>query len=129
MFRFFQNGQPRRPTPAMAAALISDGLPPGMQPSTLSVVQQHGSYSGRRVSYFRAFDPIRAGERGVQVRHFTDLDPYPDLLLASGHIEADGGIVLSRREKPHVVDSPIRTEANRSAHADDEQIVFPKASR
>jgi hypothetical protein len=46
-------------------ALASDGLPPGMQPSTLSVVQQHGSYSGRRVRYFREFDPIRVADRSA----------------------------------------------------------------
>jgi hypothetical protein len=97
-----------------------------MQPSTLSVVQQHGSYSGRRVSYFRAFDPIRVAERGLQVRHFNDLDRSPDLIIGSGHIEADGSIVLSKREKQHVPDGPIRSEANRFAHTDDEQIVFPK---
>src|SRR5689334_218537 len=100
MFRLILNSRPRRPTPALAAALISDGLPPGMQPSTLSVVEEHGTYSGRRVSYFRVFDPIRVAERGVQVRRFTDLEPHRDLVLGSGHVEADGSIVLSRREKP-----------------------------
>src|SRR5919202_860385 len=125
MFNLFRNSQPRRPTAAMARALISDGLPSGMEPSTLSVVQQHGSYSGRRVSYFRAFDPIRVAERGLQVRRFTDLDPHPDLVLGSGHIEADSSIVLSKRQKQQVFDTPIRSEANRAAHTDDEQIVFP----
>src|SRR5918911_2741614 len=102
MFRLIRKSQPRRPTAAMAAALISDGLPPGMQPSTLSVVQQHGTYSGRRVSYFRAFDPIRVGERGLQIRGFTDLDAHPDLVLGSGHVEADGTVVVSTRHDSHI---------------------------
>ena len=125
MFRLILKARPRRPTPAMATALISDGLPPGMQPSTLSVVEQQGSYAGRRVSYFRVFDPIRVGERGLQIRQFTDLDRHPNLILGSGHLEPDGSVVLSKRGKPHPAETPIRSEANRSAHADDEQIVFP----
>ena len=128
MFSLFRNSQSRRPTAAMAAALISDGLPSGMEPSTLSVVQQHGSYSGRRVSYFRVFDPIRVAERGLQVRQCTDLDAHPHLVLGSGHIEADGGVVLSKRQKWQATDTPIRSQANRSAHADDEQVVFPPRS-
>lgn len=125
MFRLILNSRPRRPTPTMAAALISGGLPPGMQPSTLSVVEQKGSYSGRRVSYFRVFDPIRVAERGLEIRCFTDLDRHPNLIVGSGHVEADGNIVLSRGAKPHPAEAPIRSEANRSAHPDDEQIVFP----
>ncbi len=124
MFRLILNSRPRRPTPAMAAALVSDGLPPGMQPSTLSVVQEQGTYSGRRVSYFRVFDPIRVAERGLQIHRFTDLDRHPNLILGSGHLEADGSVVLSKRGKPHPAESPIRTEADRSAHPDDQQIVF-----
>jgi hypothetical protein len=109
----------------MAAALMSEGLPPGMQPATLSVVEQHGTYSGRRVRYFRVFDPIRVGERGLQVRRFADLDPHPNLILGSGHLESDGSVVLSKRGKPHPAETSLRIEANRSAHPDDEQIVFP----
>lgn len=125
MFRLILNSRPRRPTPAMAAALISDGLPPGMQPATLSVVEQHGTYSGRRVSYFRVFDPIRVAERELQVHRFTDLDRHPNLILGSGHLESDGSVVLSKRGKPHPAETPLRSEANRAAHLDDEQIVFP----
>ena len=97
-----------------------------MQPATLSVVEQHGTYSGRRVSYFRVFDPIRVAERELQVHRFTDLDRHPNLILGSGHLEGDGSVVLSKRGKPHPAEAPIRSDANRSAHPDDEQIVFPK---
>jgi len=109
----------------MAAALISEGLPPGMQPSTLSVVEEHGSYSGRRVSYFRVFDPVRVAERGLEIRRFTDLDRHPNLIIGSGHRESDGSIVLSKRGRAHAVEAPDRSEAARSGHPDDEQIVFP----
>ena len=125
MFSLFRKSQPRQLTAAMTRALVSDGLPPGMQPSTLSVVLQHGSYSGRRVSYFRIFDPIRVAERGLQVQAFTDLDAHPDLVLGSGHVESDGAVVLSTRRGSRVTSTPVRSEADRSAHIDDERIVFP----
>jgi hypothetical protein len=125
MFSLFRKSQPRQLTAAMTRALVSDGLPPGMQPSTLSVVLQHGSYSGRRVSYFRIFDPIRLAERGLQVQAFTDLDAHPDLVLGSGHVESDGAVVLSTRRGSRVTSTPVRSEADRSAHIDDERIVFP----
>ena len=125
MFSLFRKSQPRQLTAAMTRALVSDGLPPGMQPSTLSVVLQHGSYSGRRVSYFRIFDPIRLAERGLQVQAFSDLDAHPDLVLGSGHVESDGAVVLSTRRDSQVTSTPVRSEADRSAHIDDERIVFP----
>ncbi len=99
-----------------------------MDPSTLSVVLQHGLYSGRHVSYFRVFDPIRVTERALLVRSYRDLDAYPDLVLGSGHNEADGAVVLSRRDRPRVTSSTTRSEANRSAHGDDEQFVFPSTT-
>ena len=125
MFSLLRKSQPRRPTSAMAQALISDGLPSGMQPSSLEVVTQRGSYSGRGVSFFRVYDPVRVAERALNVRHFADLDAHSDLVLGSGHVESDGAVVLSRRDRSHVAGTPIRNGADRSAHADDEQIVFP----
>jgi hypothetical protein len=128
MFSMFRKSQPRRPTAALCQALVSDGLPPGMEASSLSIVEQHGSYSGRRVTYFRAFDPIRVAERALQVRGYVDLDLHPDLVIGSGHLEADGAVVLTRRDRPGVVRSPVRREADRSTHGDDEQFVFPGRS-
>jgi hypothetical protein len=126
MFNVFRQSRPHRPTPAIVRALLSGGLPPGMEPSTLSLVEQHGSYSGRRVNYFRAFDPIRVGERGLTIRNFADLDAHPDLVLGSGHVEADGTVVRSmHRDSQITAATPARREADRSAHPDDEQVVFP----
>jgi hypothetical protein len=126
MFNVFRKSQPHHPTPAIVRALVSGGLPPGMEPSTLSVVEQHGSYSGRRVNYFRAFDPVRVGERGLQIRKFADLDSHPELVLGSGHIESDGTVVFSAHRDSHITAAaPSRREADRSAHTDDEQVVFP----
>jgi hypothetical protein len=128
MFSMFRKSQPRRPTTALSRALVSDGLPPGMEASSLSVVEHHGSYSGRRVTYFRVFDPIRVTERALHVQDYADLDVHPDLVLGSGHVEADGAVVLSKRDRPPLASPPARTEANRSAHHDDEQFVFPERS-
>jgi hypothetical protein len=124
MFNVFRKSQPHHPTSAIANALAS-GLPPGMKASTLSVVEQHGSYSGRRVSYFRVYDPIRVEERGLQIRKFTDLDAHSDLVLGSGHVEADGAVVVSTRGDSHITPTPHRSGADRSAHTDDERVVFP----
>jgi hypothetical protein len=99
MFSMFWKSQPRRPTAALCKALVRDGLPPGMEAASLSVVERHGSYSGRRVTYFRAFDPIRVTERALQVRVFADLDLHPDLVIGSGHVETDGAVVLTRRNR------------------------------
>jgi hypothetical protein len=118
MFNIFRKSQPHHPTPAVVRALVSGGLPPGMEPSTLSVVDQHGSYSGRRVNYFRAFDPVRVGERGLPIRKYADLDSHPELVLGSGHIESDGTVVVSiRRDSRVTAAAPARREADRSPGA------------
>lgn len=96
MFSVFRRSHPHQPSVALSHAL-GDGLPPGVDPATLTVVEQRGSYSGRSVSYFRVFDPVRVAERGLQVRVFRDLDAHPELVLGAGHVEREGGVVLSRR--------------------------------
>jgi hypothetical protein len=125
MFHLFQRSQPRHPTTGIAQALVRDGLPPGMDPLTLGLLLQRGSYSGRRVNYFRVFDPIRVAELNLKIRNFADLDASPDLVIGSGHVEVDGAVVLSRRERPVVSRTLIRDDADRSVHSDDEQFVFP----
>jgi len=96
-----------------------------MQPSTLAFLQRHGSYAGRGVNYFRVFEPTRAAERNLRIKHFADLDASPELVIGSGHLENDGTVVLSRRDPTHVTSTPIRDEADRAAHRDDEGLVFP----
>ena len=125
MLRFFRRSEPSHPGRLVTQALVGSGLPAELDPARLSVVQQRGSYSGRRVTYFRVFDPTRNAERAVVIRQYTDLDSCPELVVASGHIEQDGAVVLATRES---TSTPVRTErlgADRSAHADDEAIVFP----
>jgi hypothetical protein len=125
MFNLFRKSQPRRPTAALSQELVREGLPPGTDPLTLLVVTRHGSYSGRGVSYFRVFDEIRVAERPLDVRNYADLDTHADLVLGSGHLEGDGTVVLSKRHRSSVPVASARTEADRSAHDDDKQFVFP----
>jgi hypothetical protein len=129
MFDFLRRSQHTPPITAISAAFGSNGLPPGMDPATLVVLQQRGSYSSRRVNYFRVYDPVRAQERRVQVRAFSDLDSHPELVLISGHMEQDGTVALTRREPTlHAAATPARSQASRDSHTDDEQIVFPGAA-
>jgi hypothetical protein len=125
MLKFFSKSQPRHPTTELAQALASDGLPPGMDPATLEVLEQHGSYSGRQVTYFRVFDPQRAAERALQIRRYADLDVHADLVLGSGHFERGGAVVLSRQQRAPSTRTFGRTQADRSQHTEDEQVVFP----
>ena len=125
MLRFFRRSQPDHPGRLVAQALAGSRLPAELDPATLSVVQQRGSYSGRLVTYFRVFDPTRNAERHVVVHQYADLDACPELVVASGHIERDDAVVLARRERTDAPLTTKRTGADRSGHADDQAIIFP----
>lgn len=125
MLNLFRKSQSREPTAALCQALVSEGLPPGMDPATLRVALQRGSYSGRSVRYFRVFDAVRVSERALKVRSYADLESYPDLVLGSGHFEADGAVVLSKRDRPQTTVPAVRSKADRSAHGEDEEFVLP----
>ncbi len=127
MFSMFRKSQAHRPTAALVRALTSDGLPPGMEPATLSVLEHNGSYSGRKVTYFRVFDPLRIAERSIKVAEYGDLDAHPDLVIGAGHVEKDGTVVLTRtvRQQAPTATAFGRSEAVRADHNDDERFVFP----
>ena len=125
MLRFFlRSPSHERDRVVTQAHIASGGLSAKLDPATLSVVQRRGSYSGRQVTYFRAFDPMRTIERSAVIHQYTDLDACPELVVASGHIERDGAVVLSRRNSGYT-STTERLGADRSVHADDEAIVFP----
>jgi hypothetical protein len=125
MFSLFRKSQPHQPTAAIVQAMTRDGLPPGTDAARLSVLQQRGSYSGRKVSYFRVFDPVRVSERSVKVNEFADLDTHPELVLGSGHVEQNGAVVLTRQDRAHPSSAFARSEAVRADHDDDQRFVFP----
>jgi len=127
MFRFTRKSEVAGPSAAVLRALKSDGWPPGVATaSALGVVESRGAYSGRKVTYFRLFDPARAAARGVSVHAFADLDPHRDLVLRAGHVEKDGTVVITWREPAADAAAPARERADRDAHADDERFVFPE---
>jgi hypothetical protein len=129
MLGFFRKSpHPRQPTAALAQALVRDGLPAGLQPAALLVAEESGLYCDRQVRYFRVYDPVRVGERTLHVGSFKDLDAHPDLVVGSGHMERNGTVVLSKPDQPLLASTLVRNEADRTAHSDDDGIVFPKAA-
>jgi hypothetical protein len=111
VFSFLHRTGPRHPSCAIRKALDKDGLPMGIRSaSQLRVIQSRGRYSDRKVTYIRMFDPVRATERHLDVRDFSDLDGYPGLVLKAGHIEPDGIVVITRRwpEPEHETTSQLR---------------------
>ena len=104
MFNFFNRSQRRYPT--IRQALVEAGLPAAGDPTRVAVLENHGQYAGRRVNFFRAFEP-----------------GHQDLLLGSGHVESEGLVVVNSRPVPEGA-APARHPANRATHADDERLVF-----
>jgi hypothetical protein len=114
VFKFLNRAAPRYLT--IRQTLDQAGVPAG-----LTVVERMGSYSGRRVNFFRAFDPTRAEARAIHA--FRDLDTHQELVLGSGHVEHEGLVMLDGRpEAEHAV--PPRELADRAIHGDDERFVF-----
>ena len=129
MFSWLRRRGTQHPGLALREALLKDGLPAGIDPATLGLLEEHGQYSGRRVTYVRVFDALRAAELGLEPRAFGDLDRHPELLVAAGHVEQNGTVVITKR--PVEPDAPLlqaRDKADRAGHADDERHVFPPTS-
>jgi hypothetical protein len=93
MFNWLRRRGTQHPGLALREALLKDGLPAGIDPATLGLLEEHGQYSGRGVTYVRVFDALRSAELGLQPRAFGDLDGHPELLIAAGHVEQNGTVV------------------------------------
>ena len=91
MFGFMRRSGERSRSAAIHRALERDGLPPGIDPAALGVLESRGSYAGRTVTYIRVFDPARAAERAVDVHAFGDLEVHPDLVLRGSYRERRHG--------------------------------------
>jgi hypothetical protein len=113
--------------PSIRETLALAGVPSAAQPAGLTVLERMGTYSGRRVNFFRAFDPARATARAIQVHVFRDLDAHEDLVLGSGHVEHEGLVMLDGRPEAEGA-APNRAPADRAVHADDERFVFQHGS-
>jgi hypothetical protein len=120
MFKFLNRSAPRYPT--IREALAKSGVRSAVDPAALTVVKQQGSYAGRHVNYFRAFDPTSAGARTNHIQSFSDLDAHRDLILGSGHVESEGLVMVNGRSELEGA-TPSRSNADRGIHADDERFV------
>ena len=109
MFKLFNRSQPRYPS--IREALVKSGLSTARDPSAVALLEKHGQYSGRRVNFFRAFQP-----------------GHQDVLLRTGHVEPEGVVVVDTRLEPDGP-APARELANRAIHADDERLVFWDADK
>ena len=126
MFKFLNRTAPRYLT--IRETLARAGVPSAADPTVLTVLERMGSYSGRRVTFFRAFDSTSAQARTLQLAAYRDLDAHQELLLGSGHVEREGLVMLDERvEAEHT--TPQRELADRTDHADDERFVFRQGSR
>ena len=104
MFTF--STRSRRRFPTIRQALVQAGVSAAGDPARVAVLEQRGRYAGRNVTLFRAFVP-----------------GHQDLLLGSGRVEREGLVVLDSRPQPQGP-APARQPADRSAHTDDEHLVF-----
>ena len=109
MFKLFYRSQRRYRT--IREALVQSGLSAAGDPNRLTVLEKHGQYSGRRVNFFRAFEP-----------------GHQDVLLRTGHVEREGLVVVDSPQQPEGA-APARELANRTTHADDERLVFWDAQK
>jgi len=124
MFGLFRRPAPRPLTPAIEYAIEKDGLTPDVSnPSLLRMVESNGRYSGRKVTYFRVFDPTSSAQRALGIQRYQDFDVFTGRILRSGHVERDGTVVLTGPVIVRPAETPIRTQADRTEHANDAHIV------
>ena len=102
MFKFLRKSTPTHPTAELSRAMVDAGRAAGSDVGALYVLERHGTYSDRKVTYFRVFDPAEVASRAVSAAAYADLDSHPELIRAAGHVEHDGTIVLNRAFGPAV---------------------------
>jgi hypothetical protein len=131
MFGFLRRSGIRGLSPAIRRALEADGLS-AADVSRLGVVESPGTFSGRKATFIRVFDPKRAVGRPINASSehaYEDLNAHLDLVLRAGFVERDGTVVIYSRAPGLDAPVPRRVPADRSAHRGDERFVFPGKSR
>ena len=124
MFGLFRRPAPRRLTAAIRQAIQEDGFTPAaLDAAQLRMVESRGRYSDRKVTYFRVFDPTSTAQRALDIRRYQDFDVFLGLVVRSGHVESDGTVILTRPVVVRAPGSPLRSQADRTLHADDAHIV------
>jgi hypothetical protein len=99
-------------TDAIRHAIEKDGMTPA-SPSKLRMVEVGGRYSGRKVTYFRVFDPSNAAQQTLDIQRYQDFDVFQGLVLRSGHVERDGTVVLTSPVSTLPAQPKVRTRAGR----------------
>jgi hypothetical protein len=120
MFEFLHRSAPRHPS--VREALVASGVPTAANPAAVAVLNHAGSYVGRHVNFFRAFDPSTPAARTSHIQTYADLDGHAELVLGSGHVEREGQVVVYGRQAAEGP-TPSRWKADRATHADDERFV------
>src|SRR5689334_12555844 len=118
MFDFLRKPGMRRPSRAILRAIEAESSSPATDVSALSVLTTRGSYAGRKVTYFRAFDPSSAAAHAADVftdYTYDDLGAHPELVLREGFLEQDDTVVFSGPH-PRAVEPRRREQADRAAH-------------
>lgn len=94
MWKFWQKPAPMPLSEKVRLHLTRERGVTAEAAAPLRMMEQHGRYSGRKVTYFRVFDPTIARAAGIDVQCFEDIETGG--MLHSGHTESDGQVVLSR---------------------------------
>lgn len=89
------------------AALVQSGQADAGDFTRVALLENHAQYAGRRVTFFRAFEP-----------------GHQELVVGPGHVESEGLVVVDNLRPRQEGAPPARQAANRAKHADDEHLVF-----
>ncbi len=131
MFGFKRKPVVRQPSAALCRAMAASGLPPGCDDPApaFRVAELHGTYSGRKVTQVRIFDPSKAEARGLAVGAYGDLDAHPDLVLWTGRVEQDGTVNIARQAAATPTTAPTRQAADLATHGDVAHLLDQSAGR
>lgn len=124
MFGLFRRTAPSTLTDTIRQAIQQDGHTPATYDrAQLRMVTSSGSYSDRKVTYFRVFDSVSTAQRSLDIRRYQDLNDHLGLVVRSGHVEQDGRVVLTRPVVVRVPSTQPRAQADRTQHPDDAHII------
>ena len=67
-------------------------------------LEKSGQFGGRRVSFFRIFDPALLLKGASAIHKYNDLDEYRQAILFEGHIERDLPKEMRKKGTVHLTD-------------------------
>lgn len=91
---FWLGGQGPRDIPPAVYLYLRSTLDVALEDLiNLRAVQKIGFWDGKLVTFIRIYNP-HAGEDAWQVKDFTSLDQYPELILYEGYWDKDNNYVF-----------------------------------